>query len=94
MLEIERAQELAKRHAVKRLELFGSAARGETPNDLDFLVEFLPLPPLEHGRAYLALLEGLQTAFGMRVDLLETEAVHNPYFFEAIQADRVLIYAA
>ena len=51
MFNLERIFELAREHRVKRLELVGSAARGvANPGDYDFLVEFEPLPPLEHGR--------------------------------------------
>ena len=87
-------QSAARAHHVRRLELFGSAARGGAPNDYDFLVVFDPLPPLEHGRAYLALLTELQHILGKPVDLLELEALRNPYFLQSIQSDRTLIYGA
>jgi uncharacterized protein len=70
-----------------------SASRGEAPRDYDFLVSFEPMPPLEHGRAYLALLEDVQEALDQPVDLIETEALRNQYFLRGIEADRVL-YAA
>jgi uncharacterized protein len=41
-------EELCRRHHVRRLELFGSAATERycpAESDLDFLVEFGPLPP-------------------------------------------------
>lgn len=95
MKEEARLREIAQRNRVKRLELFGSAARAEAaPNDYDFLVEFEPMPPLEHGRMYFALLESLEEALGAPVDLLELEAIKNPYFLKAIAQDRVLVYAA
>lgn len=88
-------QALARHYQVKRLELFGSAARGEShPSDHDFLVEFEPLEPLEHGRMYFGLLQGLEEALGGKVDLVELEAVANPYFLKAIEGERVLVYAA
>lgn len=88
-------QKIAEQFQVERLELFGSAARGEkNPGDHDFLVTFKPLPPLEHGRMYFGLLEGLEQAFGSRVDLIELEAVANPYFLKAIEGERRLIYGA
>lgn len=95
MKEAAKLREIAQQNRVKRLELFGSAARGEdAPGDYDFLVEFEPMEPLEHGRAYFRLLESLETALGTPVDLLELEAVKNPYFLKAIAQDRVLVYAA
>ena len=93
-MNLEVIKRAAAAHHVKRLELFGSAARGETPKDYDFLVVFEPLPPLEHGRAYFALLEELQGMLDKPVDLIEVEALKNPYFLRGIEADRMLVYGA
>ena len=93
MIHLEHLKAIAHQHRVKRLELFGSAARGEPADDHDFLVEFEPMPVLEHGRAYFALLHALELELG-KVDLIELEAVKNPYFLESIKQDRVLLYAS
>lgn len=88
--------ELCRRYHVRQLELFGSAARDDfdhATSDLDFLVEFLPLPPSEHGECYWALLEALEALVGRPVDLLETPAVQNPYFLAAIAPTRRVLYA-
>lgn len=88
---------LCQRCGVRRLELFGSAAgedfRGET-SDLDFLVEFQPLKAGEYADAYFGLLEGLQQLFDRPVDLVMPRAVRNPYFLEALNQGRKLLYAA
>lgn len=92
-----RLGQLCARHRVKQLELFGSAATGDFErgrSDLDFLVEFLPMPPTDHADCYFGLLESLQELFGCRVDLLETPRVDNPYFLEAIEPTRQVLYAA
>jgi uncharacterized protein len=88
---------LCRRFHVKRLELFGSAARGElldATSDLDFLVEFLELPDGHHADAYFGLLEGLESLFGRKVDLVVSRAIRNRYFQEAVNRDRMLVYAA
>ena len=93
MFNLERIFELARERWVKWLELFGSAARGTpNPGDYDFLVEFEPLPPLEHGRVYLSLLDALEKLCDAKVDLLERTAIGNPYFLSAIEADRKVLY--
>lgn len=92
MIHFEHLKAIARQHRVKRLELFGSAARGESAHDHDFLVEFEPMPALEHGRAYFALLHALELEVG-KVDLIELEAIQNPYFLESILAERVLLFA-
>ena len=84
---------MAAQHHVRRLELFGSAARGKIrPHNFDFLFTFQVMPPLEHGRAYLRLAQALEDVLQAPVDLLEEESLDNPYFLRAIQPDRVLIY--
>jgi uncharacterized protein len=93
-MDVEAVRALARAHHVQRLELFGSAARGEVHHDYDFLVVFEPMPPLEHGRAYLSLWQKLEAVLQEKVDLIELEAVKNPFFLKSIEHDRTLLYAA
>jgi uncharacterized protein len=89
--------ELCTRHQVKLLELFGSAAGNEFDpqrSDLDFLVEFLPMPPSAHSRCYFRLWFALEDLFGRKVDLVEALAVANPYFLQSIKHSRQTLYAA
>jgi len=84
-------------HHVRRLELFGSASQvafAPESSDIDFLVEFQPLEPGEHADSYFGLLEALEELLGYRVDLVETQAVGNPFFVAAIEATREVLYAA
>ncbi len=88
---------LCTRFHVLRLELFGSAAKeqfDEASSDLDFIVEFKKLTPQEHADAYFGLLEELQQVFDRPIDLVERRAIRNPYFLQAIDQDRVEVYAA
>ncbi|MBI5364068.1 MAG: nucleotidyltransferase domain-containing protein [Planctomycetes bacterium] len=98
-IESQRAaiQELCRRFGVRRLELFGSAARDdfdERASDVDFLVEFQPGPVSTAPDRYFGLLHGLEDRLLRRVDLVMTSAVDNPYFLVAIERDRTLLYAA
>lgn len=79
-----------------RLEVFGSAARGEdfdpATSDADFLVEFNPqsrLPPLQQ---LMGLTEALEELLGRPVDLVEPKAVRNPYVLAGINRSREVIY--
>jgi len=88
---------ICEQRSVARLELFGSAARGEADpesSDLDFLVEFKELPFGQMADAFFGLHEDLESLFGRRVDLVEEEAVTNPYFLRSIEDSRELLYAA
>jgi uncharacterized protein len=86
---------LCRRHGVRRLELFGSAASDrEVIGDLDFLVEFETLDPDTYADAYFGLLEDLERLFGRAVDLVMTSAITNPYFLQDIARDRTVVYGS
>ena len=92
--------ELCRQYHVRRLELFGSAA-GESfdplKSDLDFLVVFEPAASLKAGHyadRYFGLRESLEALFSRPVDLVELSAIKNPYFLQAIQPSRRVLYAA
>ncbi len=93
----ERLGRLCRQYGVRRLEVFGSAAdelRFTEESDLDFLVEFLPMSPMQHSDAYFDLLNELRRLFDRPVDLLEIRAVDNPYLMETINQTRMELYAA
>ena len=96
----ERTQEVAElcaRFKVRRLDLFGSATGPQFDvlrSDLDFLVEFEPLPVGQYADAYFGLREGLAELFGRQVDLIVSSAVANPYLRDSIERTRALLYAA
>jgi uncharacterized protein len=88
---------LCRRFYVRRLDLFGSAARDDfdaATSDLDFLVEFDRGGPLDAFEAYFGFKEALEDLFGRGVDLVEAGAVENPYLKASIEASRENVYAA
>ena len=87
---------LCRRFHVRRLDAFGSAASGHMHegSDLDFLVEFEPLPQGRYADAYFGLLEALQTLFHRSVDLVVASAIRNPYFRQSVEASKLPLYAA
>jgi len=90
-------QQICRRRQVLRLSLFGSAARGSfdpATSDLDFLVQFSKLSPAQHADCYFSLQGDLERLFGRPVDLVEPRPIRNPYFRQAVEQSRVLIYAA
>jgi predicted nucleotidyltransferase len=76
----ETLAELCRRFHVRRLEVFGSAARGEdfdpSRSDADFLVEFEPDVKLNI-TILLDVEEALARALGMPVDLVERKVVEE-----------------
>ncbi len=96
-LHREELQNLCRRFAVRRLDLFGSAARGDfdpARSDIDFLVEFEPLQPGAYVDAFFGLKEGLEQLFGRRVDLVSSASIHNRYFRQSVERTKALLYAA
>lgn len=90
-------REVCIRRAVRRLDIYGSALRDDfdpARSDLDFVVEFAPMPPHAHKEAYFGLLEDLRRLFGDRIDLAELEGVRNPFIRAEIERSRTPIYAA
>ena len=89
--------EICKRRGVRRLALFGSAARGSfdpASSDLDFLVEFQPQSPPQHADNYFGLQADLERLFGLPVELVEPGPIQNPFFRQAVEETQVLVYAA
>ena len=88
---------LCRRFHVRRLDLFGSAARGDFDpgkSDIDFLVELDRAAAQRPFDAYFGLKEALEELFGRPVDLVETGAVRNPYLKASIEESRENVYAA
>lgn len=73
----ERILQIAFKHGVKKISVFGSAARGEAgpDSDVDFLVEVDgPTSPWFPG----GLVADLEDLLGRRVDVVEADALREP----------------
>lgn len=92
-----RIAELCRKHGVRRLEIFGSAVRGDfdaARSDLDFMVEFEPAPRQGLRDRYFLLWSDLEALFGRSIDLIEVGAVSNPVIAASIDREKVPVYAA
>jgi predicted nucleotidyltransferase len=89
-------RKLAQRYHIRRLALFGSAARGQLKpdSDIDLLAEF------ENGKApslggMVKISDDFVTLFGGRkVDVVTPAILNNPYRRRAIERDMEELYAA
>jgi uncharacterized protein len=79
--------------AVERLDLFGSAVRGELgpDSDIDAVARFDRRPGHMFSR-YFDLKERLERIFNRPVDLLLDDAIQNPYLRKSIETSRVNLY--
>ena len=86
--------EICRRHQVKELAVFGSAARGELrpDSDIDLLVDFLP--EARPGLLGLsALMRELSAVLGRQVDVAVKPAL-KPQIRPSVLAEAQVIYAA
>lgn len=89
----EKIAEICRRHQVREMAVFGSAARGELrpDSDIDVLVEFLPDAAI--GWDFFQLEEELSELFGRRVDL-GTKRSLKPWVRRNALRDARVIYAS
>lgn len=87
---------LCRQYRIQKLEVFGSAATGAfdpATSDVDFVVD---LGEYERGTAdrYLDLIADLEDLLGHRVEMITQPSIRNPYFRQAVDAQKVTIYEA
>ena len=86
----------AARHGVRKLALVGSATQCDAnvvPADLDVLVRLDPTPE-GYAERYFGLLTELEDIMGMPVDIIEEDAVRNPYLAREFAETQVVLYEA
>jgi len=93
----EELMALCRRLGVRRLEVIGSAARGddfdESTSDIDFLVVLPDARTTSPLDSYFGLKDQLEALMGRQVDLVSEGSVRNPYVLAAINRDRQLVFA-
>jgi len=91
----DKIADFCRRWKVRELSLFGSAIREDArpDSDIDVLVSFKEDAPW----SVFDLIEmtgKLKTLFGREIDLVEKEALRNPFRRHSILTNREVIYAA
>lgn len=92
---LDSIEAICRRYHVRKLDVFGSAARASDFNpqtsDADFLVEFSIQPKL---RLLTGTKSELEELLGRPVDLVERGAVRNPYVLADMNRYSQNIYVA
>lgn len=93
---IKEINSLCEHHRVKSLFVFGSAIRNDftTESDIDLVVEFEQIEPPRYADNYFDLKFALEKLFKHPVDLLESQAIKNPYFKSNIEGQMQRIYGS
>ncbi len=79
---------------VKRLYAFGSILTNKfgAESDIDLVVDFNPIDISIYAENYYNLKFSLQSILNRPIDLLEDNAIKNPYFRQNLNETRKLIY--
>jgi uncharacterized protein len=87
---------LCRKHKVKRLFVFGSVLteRFAAESDVDMLVDFEGVELAHYADNYYNFKFALEEALRHPIDLIEEQALRNPYFKQSVEAQRQLLYAA
>ena len=85
---------LCKSHKVKSLYVFGSILtdKFKDESDIDLIVAFSDVDLLDYADNYFDLKFSLEDTLKRPVDLLEEQALKNPYFRSAVDKTKQLIY--
>ncbi len=93
--KIDELNVLCDKHRVKKIFVFGSVAKGNFSSqnsDIDLIVEFEEMPPVEKGELIMKLWSELEKLFARKVDLLTNLNIKNPYLKNEIDNSKFLIY--
>jgi predicted nucleotidyltransferase len=85
---------LCEQHNVESLYVFGSVLTNKfnQESDVDFIVNFKAMDIYDYADNYFNLKNSLEIAVEHKVDLLEDEAISNPYLRTNIDSTKQLIY--
>ncbi len=81
-------------HHVKTLYAFGSVVYDQLSekSDVDFIVDFEAMDLNNYADNYFDLKFSLQHILERPIDLVEEKAIKNPYFKQAVDNQRILVY--
>ncbi len=85
---------LCQTHKVDRLYVFGSVLTDHfsSTSDVDFVVKFGEIDLYDYATNYFELKELLEKTLHRDVDLLEEQALKNPYLKNSIEQTKRLVY--
>ena len=92
---LDKINALCRKYGVKTLCVFGSilTPKFNENSDVDFSATFYPEEdPLVAGENRIRFYIDLGKLMGRKIDLVDEEYLHNPYFKEELEETKQLIY--
>ena len=91
---IDDLKKLCEQYHVTELYVFGSMAfeRYTDESDIDFLVRFSGVEPLEYFDNYMDFKTDLKTLFSREIDLVEVQSIRNPILKRSIDRNKIILY--
>jgi predicted nucleotidyltransferase len=86
--------ELCTQHKVRSLYAFGSvlSPKFNENSDIDLIVEFKDIDVKDYADNYFDFKFSLETILNRPIDLLEAQAIKNPYFKQVVNQTKQLVY--
>ncbi len=93
---INQINALCYNHKVKSLYAFGSVLTSnfKPTSDIDLIVDFKEVELNEYADNYFDFKFSLQDLLNHPVDLLEEQAIKNPYFKQVVNQTKELVYGS
>lgn len=91
---LDKIKTAMQKHRVKSAYAFGSVCTGRftDSSDIDLLVSFHDMKPVEYSDNYFSLLYSLQQIFNRDVDLITDKSLKNPYFIKVLNNTKISLY--
>jgi uncharacterized protein len=85
---------LCEKYHVAELYVFGSVVSKKLTkdSDIDFLVRFSGVEPLDYFDNYMDFKGKLENLFSRKVDLLEIQTIKNPVLKQVVDRNKIKIY--
>jgi predicted nucleotidyltransferase len=86
--------ELCNQHKVRSLYAFGSvlSTKFNENSDIDLIVEFKDIDVKDYADNYFDFKFSLESILNRPIDLLEAQAIKNPYFKQVVNQTKQLVY--
>jgi len=91
---IDTIRSLCKKHKVAKLFVFGSILTDHfrKNSDIDFIVDFQNMELYDYADNYFEFKAALENIFKRKIDLLENQAINNPYLRQSIDSQKQIVY--